>query len=554
MKRSLPFLLAAASGLSMALALPVVVPFVSIRELEPRGWLELVAWLALVPALLALDGAARARRAFALGFVAGAAYFFAAVHWVSHAMTSFGGLPMWLSVVALTLMVAFLAAHWGGAFAVGWWLRRRLGWPLWAQLPLVWAAFELLRNFSLSGFPWGNLGYTQARTLPIVQLAAVTGVYGIAALVVFVNASVAEAIRVARTDPPGLRGGARRLVPAAGLLLLAVVAGHARLASVRAEVAAAPKVRVGIVQPNVDQSVKNRARDHAEEIFRRLVPLTAEADAAGAELVVWPEAAYPMYLPAGLGSLDAPGSGMHPLSRAHVLVGAATVDRGEPDDAGRSVRRISNSAFLVTPRLEVVGRHAKVHLVPFGEYVPLARWLTFLRQVVPTFAPISPGVGEAPLVMQRPAGPLRIAPLICFDAIFPELARGFARHGADLLVNPTNDAWYGYSSGPYQFLAMVRLRAVETGRTVLRPAWAGVSAMLLPTGEVAPGALEIGPVDPELAPTLDEPARLLLADAPLLRGTTLYTRFGDLFAWGCALFTVAALALAWRAARRTETT
>ena len=554
MKRSLPFLLAAASGLSMALALPIVVPFLSIRELEPSGWLELVAWTALVPALLALDGATRARRAFALGLVAGAAYFFAAVHWVSHAMTSFGGLPLWLSVLALTLLVAFMAAHWGGAFAVAWTLRRRLGWPLWAQLPFVWTAFELLRNFNLSGFPWGNLGYTQARTLPIAQLAAVIGVYGIAALVVFVNGSIAEAVRAVRQGSIGLGGLARRLGPAAGLLALAAAAGQARLVSLRGEIASAPSVKVGIVQANVDQSVKNSARDHAEEILGRLVPLTEEADGAGAELVVWPEAAYPMYLPAGLRSLDAPGSGMRPLSRAHVLVGAATLDRGEPDASGSSPRRVTNSAFLVTPRLEVVGRHAKVHLVPFGEYVPMARWLTFLRQVVPTFAPITPGVGDEPLVMQRAAGPLRIAPLICFDAIFPELARGFARREADLLVNPTNDAWYGYSSGPYQFLAIVRLRAIETGRTVLRPAWAGVSALLLPTGEVAPGAIEIGPVDPELAPALSEPARLLLAEAPLLRGTTLYTRFGDLFAWGCALFTVAALSLAWRAARRTEAT
>ncbi|MGB8932155.1 MAG: apolipoprotein N-acyltransferase, partial [Anaeromyxobacteraceae bacterium] len=330
--------------------------------------------------------------------------------------------------------------------------------------------------------------------------------------------------------------------------------GALRLGAVRRELAAAPRIKVGIVQPNLDQSVKNSARDNSEAILARLVPQTVQADAAGAELVVWPEAAYPLYLPAGLRSLDAPGSGLRPLSGAHVLVGAATIDRGEPDGTGRPRRRITNSAFLVTPRLDVVGRHAKVHLVPFGEYVPLARWLTFLHQVVPSFSPISPGVGGEPLTMARPGGALKIAPLICFDAIFPELARGFAQGGADLLVNPTNDAWYGYSSGPYQFLAIVGLRAIETGRPVLRPAWAGVSALLLPTGEVAPGAVEIGPVDPELAPERDEPARLLLAEAPLLRGATLYTRFGDLFAWGCALFTVASLALAWRAKRRPEPT
>jgi apolipoprotein N-acyltransferase len=553
MKRSLPFLLAVASGLLMALALPLVVPSLSLRELDPAGRLEVVAWVALVPLLWAVEEAPRARRAFALGFVAGLAYFFATIHWVSHAMTSFGGLPTWLATMALTLLVAYMAVHWGGALAVSWVLRRRLGWPLWAQLPLVWAAFELLRNYSLSGFPWANLGYTQARHLPIAQLASVTGVYGIAALVVWVNAAIVDRIRTP-LEELRYRGMARRH----GLVVLIFGAiwavGASRVQSIEGAMAAAPRIKVGIVQPNIDQSVKNRARDHVEEILARLVPQTVEADAAGAELVVWPEAAYPMYLPPTLRSLDGQGSGIPPLSRAHLLLGAATVERGEPGPSGRPVRRVTNSVFLVDPALDVLGRHSKVHLVPFGEYVPLARFLPFLRQVVPSFAPISPGEGSEPLVMPRAEGPLRVAPLICFDAIFPELARGFAQRDADLLVNPTNDAWYGYSSGPYQFLSIVRLRAIETGRAVLRPAWAGVSAMILPTGEVAPGAIEIGPVDPELAPDLNEPARLLVAEAPLLRTITLYTRFGDLFAWGCALFTAVSLLLARRAARRPEPT
>lgn len=550
MNRARPYLLAVASGLAMVLALPIVVPFVSLRELEPGGWLELVAWIALVPLLRALDDARRARGAFGLGFVAGLAYFFGAIHWVSHAMTSFGGLPAWLALLGLTLLVAYMAAHWGGAIAVAWWLRRRLGWPLWAQLPPVWAAFELLRNFSLSGFPWGNLGYTQARTLPVAQLAALAGIYGIAALVVLVNAAIADAVAAARGGATDGRRVARRLRWTAGAVAMVVGLGYGRLAVIEREVAAAPTVRVGIVQANLDQSVKNRARDHAEEILGRLVPRTQEADAAGAELVVWPEAAFPSYLPPGIRSLDVPGAGLPRLAGAHVLIGAVTLERGERDAGGRTARRVTNSTFLVTPGLDVVGRHAKEHLVPFGEYVPLARWLPFLRQVVPTLSAISPGEAAPPLAMARPGGPLRIAPMICFDAIFPEIARRFTRDGADLLVNPTNDAWYGYSSGPYQFLAMVRMRAIETGRTVLRPAWAGVSAMILPTGEVAPGAIEIGPVDPARAPVADEPSRLLLAEAPLLRGIPLYTRFGDLFGWGCALFTLAGLALAWRAARR----
>jgi apolipoprotein N-acyltransferase len=146
--------------------------------------------------------------------------------------------------------------------------------------------------------------------------------------------------------------------------------------------------------------------------------------------------------------------------------------------------------------------------------------------------------------------------MICFDAIFPEINVAFARKEPEpeILVNPTNDAWYGYSSGPYQFLAIVRLRAIEAGKAVVRPAYAGVSAVILPTGELAPGALEVGPVDPDLAPQPPEPARLLLADVPRLRGLTPYTRFGDLFARACAAFTAAALAAALARGRRSGQT
>src|SRR5512142_3349771 len=198
MRRLLPLLAAAASGAATALALPLVVPALSLRQLDPRGGLELVAWGSLVPAFLALRACRRARQAFGLGLVAGLAYFFAAIHWVSHAMTSFGGLPLWLSLLALTLLVGYCAVHWALAFGAAARLRLRLGWPLWAVLPPVWAATELLRNYLFSGFPWADLGYTQVRTLPVAQLAALAGPYGIAALVVLSNAALTELVAALR--------------------------------------------------------------------------------------------------------------------------------------------------------------------------------------------------------------------------------------------------------------------------------------------------------------------------------------------------------------------
>jgi apolipoprotein N-acyltransferase len=319
--------------------------------------------------------------------------------------------------------------------------------------------------------------------------------------------------------------------------------------------------------------VKNVAASRASYLIERLVPPTLEADRAGADLVTWPEAAYPGYLPPDVTTLAAR---LPPLAHAHLLMGTATVEWLRGAD-GRRVPRVANTQLLVAPDLAVLGKYVKNHLVPFGEYVPLPGLLRTLglSQVVPSLAPADAGrelailsftpgsgarastaaVGGDPAPASAASGapdPVRLAPMICFDAIFPEINVAYARKDPDVLVNPTNDAWYGYSSGPYQFLAIVQLRAIEAGRAVVRPAYAGVSAIILPTGELAPGALDVGPVDPELAPDPEEPARLLVGDVPRLRGSTVYATVGDLFAWLSALGAAAALAAAWRAGRRAK--
>jgi apolipoprotein N-acyltransferase len=368
----------------------------------------------------------------------------------------------------------------------------------------------------------------------------------VAALVALVNGALAEALeaRLAGRPPPW-----RQLAVAGAALGLVVAGGAWRLASLRAELAATPTIEVAVVQVNLDQGAKNRARDHVESVLARLVPPTLQADREGAELIAWPEAAFPGYARPTTRSFATGRARLPPLSQAHLLLGAATLDevrgpRGEP------LLKVENTTFLVAPDLSVKGRYVKHHLVPFGEYVPLADWLPFLRQVVPGMAPASPG-GSLHLLQftGRDGAPVRVGSMICFDAIFPEIGVALARQDPDLLVNPTNDAWYGYSSGPYQFLDIVRLRAVETGRSIARPAYSGVSALILPTGELLPGSLEVGPVDPELAPAPEEPSRMLRGKLPRRHGLTPYARFGDLFAGACAVLTLAALAAAWRARR-----
>jgi apolipoprotein N-acyltransferase len=544
-RRLLPILLAAAGGVVEALTLPLAVPILSLREVDPAGHLQWLAWVGLVPVLFALDRASTWKRAFWLGTLAGFCFGYVAIYWVSHAMTSFGEIPWGAAFVALTLLVLFMAVHWGGALAVSWVIRSRLGWPWWRHLPLVWTGFELLRNYLFTGYPWGNLGYTQSRQLPIAQLASLFGIYAIAALVVLVNCAV-HAVWVARREGKPFP---IRLAAGVALVVLAVVgygAGH--LAWLRKEMAAAPKLRVGLVQANLDQSIKNEHDLNAEVILRRQVPLTLEADRAGADLIVWPEAAYP-YLVSPFMSTFAGGLAKLPtLQRAHLLLGAATL-RWVNGPKDRKIPEVTNATFLVSPDLTVLGKYTKHHLVPFGEYIPLAGLFPFLAQVVPDLAPTTPGQDLVALRFPVQGGdPSRretsIAPMICFDALFPEINVAYARHDPELLVNPTNDAWYGYSSGPYQFLEIVKMRAIEAGKAMARPAYAGVTALILPTGELAPGTIGLGPVDPEHHPQPDQGPKLLLGDVPRLRGRTPYTRFGDLFAYASALYGAAALALA----------
>jgi apolipoprotein N-acyltransferase len=470
----------------------------------PRpGW-DLLGWVSVAP-VLALAATARSpRRAFLEGWLAGVAFFLPLLRWITHSMTTFSALSWPAANLVLVALAAYLALYWGGVAGAVAWLRGPLGPAAVWLAPALWVAGELARTHALSGFPWGLLGYTPSERLAVIQIAAWTGVYGVSFLLALVNTAAAWVL-LERT----WRAAATSALVAAATTGATLGVGIAHSAPTTGS------LPVALVQGNIDQAIK-LDRAYQRETLEVHGELTRQAG-PGNRLIVWPEAAVPAYVSYEPWVLAW-------LARLSAEVGTPLLV-GAPDarDEGRATRYL-NSALLVDPS-GPRARYDKMHLVPFGEYVPLRGLLFFVEAIAAEIGDFSPG-------RDRVIFPLQGAPfgtVICYEVIFPELFRGFVRGGARLMVNITNDAWFGDSSGPLQHLAMVPLRAVENGVAVARAANTGVSALIHPSGRVEPqlGLFRRG---------------VLRVDVPLRAGETFYTRYGDLFAYAMSAVTAAALA------------
>jgi apolipoprotein N-acyltransferase len=493
-------LLAILSGLLLAAAFPSL-------DWEP------LAWVGLVPLLLAAEGL-RPRAAFALGWLGGLVFYLGTVYWVAYTITRHTAVPMPAAIAILLLMAGVLACYTGGFLAGVRWMERRDLPALWLAAPL-WVTLEWLRGWFFIGFPWAALGHSQYRYHDLAQLAEVTGVYGISALLVFFNVVVAAVLRASG------RAGRRRLVPAlvalTGLVFALPLAGRWRAAAL-ARQEPAGRLRVAVVQGNIEQDHKwDPAYQGAT--LDRYAELTAAAAAAEPDLVVWPETATP-FLFQEPGPLRESVLDLAVRHRVHLLFGSVAVRQA----ADGGIEEL-NRAYLVSPEGREIGTYDKIQLVPFGEYVPYERVLFFVDRIVHAVGRIVPGI--VPTVFRLPAA--RFGVLICYEDVFPALTRRFAAGGADFLVNVTNDGWYGRTSAPHQHLAQATFRAIENRAPLVRAANTGISAVIDPDGRI------------RWRSQLFQPA--WHADEITWPGVrTFYARFGDAFAWACALVTAAALA------------
>jgi apolipoprotein N-acyltransferase len=412
--------------------------------------------LLAIPGLLALlDGAGSWKRAGVLGMAWGMGHHVAGLYWISHALLTDPWRWGWLVPIAVPGLAVPLAAYIALAAIVAWFARP--GWPRWLALAAAWVMMEMLRGFLFTGFPWNLMGSVWAFDALPLQAAALVGVHGLSLLTMLLAGLPALGRRA-------LAGGAVALVLLGGF-------GAWRLAQPEP---AAAGVNLLLVQGNVQQEAKWR-EEMRWPIFRRYLDLTREGVArapAGTRLaVIWPETASPFLLP---NDADARRFAAEVLPPGGVLLaGSVRAEFG----ANRLLSAVFNSLSAIGEDGALLGSYDKTHLVPFGEYMPL-RGLVPIR-VVQGGMDFSAGPGA--VAMTVPGLP-SFSPLICYEVIFSGAVVPAER--PQWLLNVTNDAWFGFSAGPFQHLAAARLRAVEEGLPLARAAQTGVSALFDAHGRV----------------------------------------------------------------------
>jgi len=469
----------------------------------PRISFSALAFFSLVPLLHALEGKSP-RDGFTAGALTGLTANIGLLYWVVFVVVTYGSLSVYAGVAAMLALAAFLSIY-TGIFAVSLVYFRRRAIPDIISAPLLWTVIEYGKSHLMTGFPWENLAYSQYLNIYIIQMADVTGPYGVTFFIVFINVIVHDAWKIR-----DIRNRLLQKEVAAGILMTAVVGcyGFYRTGAVETSFEGRPSREVLIVQGNIDQSIKWNPAYQREtlEIYRNL---SLKQTKSRSDLIVWPETAVPFYFQ-DVNDFHRDVIDVAVRSGSHLLFGSPSYVPAV------SVRDFQNSAFLVSPLGRVVGKYDKVHLVPFGEYVPLRSVLPVLGQLADCVGDCLPGTSVKALQMDD----VRVGVLICYEGIFPEISREYVLGGAGVLVNITNDAWFGRTSAPYQHMSMVTFRSVENRVYTVRAANTGISTVIDPLGRIT-------------ASTDLFERTTLGGKIKLGAERTFYTAYGDVFAYGC---------------------
>ncbi len=505
----------------------------------PKPALYFLSWVALAPliyailqcreqdALLAIaeDGKffapATAWQGFLLGYVSGVIWYLGSCYWVFNTMHEYGGLNVPTSAVLLVLYALYLGLYHGlFGLLLALTAARRNGYSLRALLfaPFIWVAVELARAY-ITSFPWDLLGYTQINNIPLTRIASVTGVYGLSFEIALVNTVVTAAFLVPKRKR-------------ASLLTVSVVAIVLLQAGRFVSPPALPTTQgATLVQSNVPILDEPWTLDYELKTLHELSALSVRPKATPdgePGLIIWPEAPAPFFTT----DLHVRTTLADIARNTNSAIIASTIGiRGFGNPSGE--RQIYNAASVIAPTGAWTEEYDKIHLVPFGEYVPFADLLVFAQKLTREVGTFSRGHSRAPLQVDD----AQVGVFICYESIFPNEVRRFARNGAQLFVNISNDGWYGNTSAPLQHLNMARMRAIENHRWLLRDTNTGVTAAIDPYGRIVAHA-----------PRFERTA--LQGEYNLESDTTFYTRHGDWFPMLCAIVALLGMLLRWMDGRK----
>lgn len=456
--------------------------------------LWIFAWFAFVPIFFATRALSKFKT-FLLFYLCGLIFWFATIYWLVH-----------VTLLGLIILVFYLSLYFG-FFGL---IFRNYQLPITNYrllfIPTAWVVLEYIRAHLFSGFPWELLGYSQYLNLPIIQIADITGAYGISFLIILANISIYSSFdRI------------KKIIPFLIALLVILAYGYFKIYQ-PSTAAERSDIKVSVIQANIAQELKWNPSAKAY-ILQSYELLSGEAAKDEPELIVWPEAASPGIM----GEEDWVFEGISGVAKklkTPLLIGTVT----------KETENYFNSALLINKEGEISGRYDKLHLVPFGEYIPLKKYLPFLETVVP-IGDITPGK-DYKVFTEKDA---KFGVLICFEDLFPELSRQFVKSGAGFLINITNDAWYKKTQAGYQHLQCSVFRAVENRVFVVRSANTGVSAFINPSGEI------ISTVRDSKAREIFVRGLISEKVSPISGPLTFYCRFGDVFVLACIIFIICAI-------------
>lgn len=461
------------------------------------------AWCGFIPLFIALEKKSL-RQSFMIAYSSGVIFWTLTVYWLVH-----------VTLIGQAVLILYLSVYFGVFGLAIYCLRFFSALKSLFFIPGAWVLLEYVRSYLFTGFPWALTGLSQYQNLPVIQIADITGAWGVSFLIVFINFALYLLLR--------RRLRLREFLICAGVLFISLGYGFLKLSqdkgdgSLREPSPLFQKIKVSVVQGNIPQELKWN-RQAVNFIQNNYKELTIEAAQDKPDLIIWPEAS----MPSLWGRDEAEFTQIFSLAKElkiNLLVGA--VSNFEPD--------YFNSALFIDKTGNPSNIYHKVHLVPFGEFVPFKNIFPFLQTIAP-IGDIQPGK-ELTIFKQ----PVEFGVLICFEDLFPELSRKLLKRGAKFLVNITNDAWYKESSAPFQHLAASVFRAVENRVYLARAANTGISGFIEPSGRILPVARASDGRKIFIKGYRSQ--NIYLAPA----SSTFYNRYGDFFIIFCLFFIISVI-------------